>query len=83
MESRDRSSLIRRRLLGVSGIVFVVGALFGLLGGDYWFALSQIAFAAAMALIFFRAEEKGGAFVYLTYACFVIALLMTVIATSV
>lgn len=84
MESQNPRSLIMRKLLpGILGIGCVVGALFGLLNGYYWLVLSQIAFAAAMVLIFFGAEEKGGAFVYLTWTCLSVGILASAVAASI
>lgn len=74
--------LLRHRILpGVLGMGCVVGALFGVLNGAYLLALSQIFFAAAMALTFFEAESKP--FVYLTWTCLCLGILVTAVAAAV
>lgn len=70
-----------RLLTAILGIGCVVGAFFGLSDGRYLLALSQIAFAAAMALIFFGAGARGRAFFYLTWACLGIGILATAAAS--
>lgn len=83
MGFQDRRSSLWRLLTALLGIGCAVGALLGLSNGRYLLALSQIAFAAAMALIFFKAEERGKAFVYLTWACLGAGILATATASVV
>ena len=81
MGFRNGRSLLLRWLTGFLGISCIVGTLFGLLSGYYLLAFSQIAFAAAMALIFFGAETRGGAYFYLTWACLGAGILATAVAS--
>lgn len=83
MAPRSHRSLKHRLLSGILGVGCVVGTLFGVLNGSYLLALSQIFFAAAMTLIFFEAENRGKHFVYLTWACLGLGILVTAVAASI
>ena len=83
MEPRDHRSPRYKLLPGIFGVGCIVGTLYGVFNGLYFLALSQIFFAAAMALIFFDAEDRSKLLGYLTWACLGIGILATAVAASV
>jgi hypothetical protein len=83
MEPHSPRPLRHKLLPGIFGVGCVAGTLFGVLNGLYLLALSQIFFAAAMALIFFEAEGRSKFFGYLTWACLGVGILVTAVAASV